>query len=82
VRGVESKNIMLWNRWPLDLGKVFLEVEGSTLGTLEGTIPNAPPINLFISFLQVGIHAFEEFGEHKHHGVEYMALGSSASRYS
>jgi hypothetical protein len=50
------------------------------MGILEGT--NAPPINLFNSFLQVVFHGFELFGEQKHHGVVYMVLGSSASRWA
>jgi hypothetical protein len=74
---VESKNTMVWSTLPLEAWQGF-PGGGGLQGTLEGTIPNAPLINIFISFLKIVFHGFEDFGEQKNHGVEYIALGSSA----
>jgi hypothetical protein len=80
---MEIKYIKVWSTWPLEALQAFTrnawQVEGCTMGTLEGTNPKAPPINLYVSCFQVILPGFEKFGEQNHHGVEHMALGSSAS---
>jgi hypothetical protein len=52
------------------------------MGTLEGTLPQALPLNLLISVLQVVFRGFEEYGDQIHQGVEHMALGSFARLYA
>jgi hypothetical protein len=45
------------------------------MGTLEGTIPNAPPNKLFKSNILVVLHLFEEFGGPIYNGGVYRVFG-------
>jgi hypothetical protein len=81
-RRLDSGNIMLWSVGSLEAFQAFLarthRVEGSTMGTLEGTKPNAPPIKHVETFHRAVFHSWEKFGECKRHVVECRVLGSFA----
>jgi hypothetical protein len=79
---MESQNIMVWSRWALEAWQGFPGNGGIQNGYPRTDQSQGTTHNLFISFLQVVVHGFEEFEEQKHHGLEYMALGSSESRHA